>query len=465
MEDANDEVAPGGGPLGEILRDPVGVWRRRWLAIAIVAAAGVLATAVAVMLVKPEYSARATVLIASQKLAEAFVRPTIEEDLLERVNALTAEALSRENLIKVIEKYDLYPDLREESGITEAVSAVRKRIEVEFDSGALGPIKGARAQIIGIRYTASTPELAADIANEVAGMFTAAGIRIRTQQTRITTEFMRRELLGAEEALREQTRKISEFQQAHRGELPSELESNLRRLERLQQQRNSLALQIADAETRLAIAAAEPGAGNPRAARLDQLREQLARELAVSTEAHPNVSSLRRQIELMEAQVSGAPGPASGLAASRGIVQGAGRREVIELREQLAETDRELAELDVRVAKIPAREEELSALLQRATVLRENYLDFLRKVKEAELSESLELAQQGDRVSVLDAAYPPSEPERTRLLVAAGGLVASLGLGLLAGLLLELRDPVLVSAAALEAATGLRVLGSIPRIG
>jgi uncharacterized protein involved in exopolysaccharide biosynthesis len=142
----------------------------------------------------------------------------------------------------------------------------------------------------------------------------------------------------------------------------------------------------------------------------------------------------------------------------------AARREADLLREQLAQTDVEIRDLDARVANIPAREEELSALQQREQVLRENYLEFLRKVKEAELAENLERAQQGERVAVLDAAVPPSHPERERWKLAAAGLVASLGLGGLLAVFLEWRDPILASRAAVEAASGLPVLGSVPHI-
>lgn len=462
MDEDREEVSR--GPLLDILSDPVGVLRRRWLPIVAVVVAGWVATVAVVALLKPQYEARATVMIASQKLSEEFVRPTIEEDLLERINALIAEALSRESLSQVIERRNLYPELRAERSMVDAVAALRDKIEVEVDPGLLGATRGGgRAQVIAIRYTAQDPEVAADVTNEVAGLFAAAGVRLRTEQVRLTTDFMKRELADAEEVLHEQMRKISEFQQQHRGELPSELESHLRRLERLQQQRNSLALQITEAETRVALSAAEASAPDSPSLRLRELRSQLAKELSVNKETHPNVVSLRRQIELAEGEL-GSTEPSSRMGASQQILLRAGREEIAQLRNQLAETDRELMELDARVAAIPAREEELTAMLQRATVLRDNYLDFLRKVKESELAESLEMAQQGDRVSVLDRAFPPADPKQPRWMLALGGIVASLGLGLMLGLALELRDPVIVSADALESLTGLRVLGSVPHM-
>jgi hypothetical protein len=79
--------------------------------------------------------ARASVLIATQKLSESFIRPVIQEDATERINALTSQVLSRQSLIEVVEQFDLYPELREREGIDEAASALAERITIELDPG------------------------------------------------------------------------------------------------------------------------------------------------------------------------------------------------------------------------------------------------------------------------------------------------------------------------------------------
>jgi uncharacterized protein involved in exopolysaccharide biosynthesis len=135
-----------------------------------------------------------------------------------------------------------------------------------------------------------------------------------------------------------------------------------------------------------------------------------------------------------------------------------------ELRSQLRATELELADLDSRVGRTPARTEELGALEEKATVLRESYLEFLRKVQEAELAENLEATQSGERVSVLNWASPPTRPERARWKYLVAGIIASFGAAAAVGVLLETFDPVLLSPAQMEAAADLPVLGSVPRI-
>ena len=315
-------------------------------------------------------------------------------------------------------------------------------------------------RILAIGFSHTDPEKAATVANALAHLVTDAGVRTRTAQARKTTEFLGRELTSAEAALVEVSHEISRFQQEHRGELPSELESNLRRLERLQQQRQSLATQIGEAETRLATATAQAGDTSPEA-QLEQARADLARERSVNTETHPNVVSLRRRTEALEKVVNE---PRTGPATSRQHLDQVGRREINELRGELAATERELRELDDRVARTPARAEQLAALEQRLKVVEETHLDLLRKVKEAEIAESLELAQQGERMAILDPAVPPAAPDRPRWKLAVRGVVAAVALALCAGLGLEWWDPVLSTVRGVESVSDLPVLGSVPRI-
>lgn len=453
-DDEAGTAAAGPAVLLDLVRDPKGLLRRRWVPMMVVAALGFAATAAVLMVLEPVYVARATVLLSSQRVPTDFVRPTVEEDPIERINGLIGSVLSRSSLQALIEKYDLYPELREREPFDSVIAAMRADIVIEPEESLAQWGRNERAEIIAISFEHEDPERAADVANELAHLFTLEGLKMRSEQARLTTAFMRRELEAAEAALEEHGAKLAAFQQKHQGQLPSELESHIARLDRLQQQRQSLAMRIAEAETRYAaLRATAPTSSTEQ--QLAALRTQLAQQLAVNKETHPNVQSLRRQIANLESAGGG------GL----GSLGGAIRREVEELHAQMRETERQIQLLEEQVAQIPLVGEEYAALERRNKVLQETYLEYLRKVKEAELAESLERAQQGARVAVLDPATPPLQPEANHLLFALGGAVAALGLALAAGLGLELLDPVIVSVQALEKVSGVRVLGSVPHIG
>jgi uncharacterized protein involved in exopolysaccharide biosynthesis len=454
-----DDASLEAGGLPDFVSDPVGLVKRRWRWMVLgTAGAFVILAAAILLLIRPGYLATATILVNSQDIPEEFVQSTVEEDSFEQINALVGAVLARDRLADLVERHDLYPDLRGEVDFVELLSAFRESVTIEEQQGIGRQERNVTSKLFTVSFVASEPDVAALVANEIADALTTESIRIRQEKASLTTEFLQKQMETIERELREQEGKVTEFQQAYRGELPSELESNLRKLERLQGQRQSLALQIAEAETRLATLAGDQlPAGSPES-RLADLRQRHAEEAAVHTEEHPNVVSLRRQLDAVEAELAGGGGSSYSLAASTD-------RTIRELRIQLASTEAEIGEIDSRVGLTPARQEELYALEQKTEVLRTNYLEFLHKVQEAQLAESLESAQKGEHVSVLDRATPPSAPERSREKFLAIALVLSLGAGVGLGMLFEIIDPVLFSARQLEDRYDMPVLGSVPRIG
>ncbi|MBW2714406.1 MAG: hypothetical protein JRC77_11745, partial [Deltaproteobacteria bacterium] len=383
--------------LPAFLMDPKGVLRRRWRYMAVAAALAFIATVVVVSRQRAMYSAAATVLIKRQRIPENLVRSTVQEDSFQVINALLGEVLSQ----------------------------LARRQE------------GAR--IIAITFDHTDRFVAASTANVLARALTDESLRSRSEQARVTTDFLRRELERSETVLEEQSHAISEYQQAHHGELPSEEEANLRHLQRLQEQRQSLALQITEAESRLAsitISIREGRNLSPSEERLEELRDKLAEAEGLYTDEHPTVLSTRRQIKALEAII--AERQSNGLGITTNSLVAATQNEIRTLRDQASEVEKEIIDLDERVARTPVRREELSKLEQTASVLNENYLEALRKVQEAELAQNLESAQQGSRLSLLDEARPPSRANGKRLKYAIAGFIGSLGLAILVGCILEL---------------------------
>ena len=446
----------------EFLRDPMGIIRRRWRWMLLALAAGTVATVLFVVLLNPRYLAESTVLVTSQQISEDFVRSTLPADSLERINALVGKILSRETLVEIIEEHDLYPELREFLTLGEIAIQMRGAISIGAMRGVASPSRPQSAGLYKIAFEADRPDAAAAVANDLARRFTDESIRRRSDQARSTTEFLRRELKRAETELRVQTGKITEFKERSRGELPGDLTANLNRLDRLQQQRQSLALQIAEAQNRVTLLSGEE-ATSPED-RLVALRSMLDAELAVNTERHPDVRSLRHRIEVLETRIDQRAGAGSDQGFSISNRRSSSQRTLKALEAQLAEAETQIRSLDRRVAHTPARQEKLAALEGKESVLRETYLEFLRKVEDAELAQQLEQTQRGERFSVLDLADPPTHPTKSRLKYLAAGLLASIACALGIGVVLEILDPVILTTHQLEQIADLPTLGSVRTI-
>jgi uncharacterized protein involved in exopolysaccharide biosynthesis len=453
-----------GGQLPAFLTDPRGMLKRRWPWLIAVFALGAVATAVYVSQVPVTYLASATLVINDQRIPDQFVQNIVTDDPLQQLDALIGEILSSERLAPLIEEHQLYPDKRKTTPMLDLVGLARGNVIV-----APAPAVPGRRRAIGnvfmIQFRDENPAKAAAMANALASRFTRAAGEMTGETTLLTTNFMTAELKRSELALREQERLVSEFKERYRGELPSELGPNTAKLERLSVLRATLTAQLESAEVRLEDLEKLGDLANPSSpyARLTSLRSKLVSELAVNTEEHPNVIAVKRQIEALEKEI-GSGATASGDPNHEVALRNA-RMQVDDLRAQIARAAAETAQLEERVSRTPMREEELQALTQKIAVLQDTYTANLRKLQQAELSASVESAQRGSRVEVLDLAAPPSAPESTRLKYLVAGLFVSVVGALGVAVLFEMIDPVIVSADQLESELGLTVLGSIGRIG
>lgn len=450
-----DDHALGFG-LAEIFKDARGVLRRRVLWVLGAAALGIVATCVALFSWEPRYVARATILISGQQIPEDFVRSTVQEDTIRNIDPVVRSALTHVNLSRILERFDLYRELAKKQTTGQMVEKMRQNVRVSPSQAK----KAARRQdslVYDVAFTDRDPEMAADIANALGALFVEASMERRRGQAERTTEFLRAELGRDEKELSEQSARVAEFRRAHLGELPDELDTNLRKLELLGSRRQSLIAQISEKENLMRMPG---GAMGESEALLGELRRQLAREQAVNTDEHPNVISLRRRVAAQEALIMNersAPRSPSGYVPPEQLALG-------NLRTQLAQTDAAIDALNQRIERTPEVGEELTALEGKESVLREDYLQSLRKVEEAELAESLEAAQQGSQISILDPARAPSQPERPRWLVALMGLALTIAASLGIAFLLELVDPVVLAEEQFEGLSERPFLGSLPRV-
>lgn len=444
--------------LPPFLTDPKGMIKRRWPWMLGALTLAVLTTVTVVFLFKPTFVATAAVLISGQQIPERFVATTVEEDSISAINAMVGQVLAHDSVMPLIESAGLFKDQVGKTPSTNLVQLFRDRTDL-YPRQPLSRRRGQSALIYAIDFTSEDPDEAAQVANALASMFVEASIDRRSGQARKATDFMRRQLERDEREQRERAKEAAEFRRVHRGELPSELATNLRRLELLSGRLELLEAQSQSKETQIIALESEPRLSAPSTNEtlLLEIQRQFANASAIYTDEHPNVVALEQQLRRLEAKV-------------REETRGTGQsvRLLSEMREleiikgQQRSAQREIDEISARVDRTDAIGEQLSLLAQREQVSRENYLKSLRKVEEAELAESLESEQQGALVSILDPAFPPNSPGMSRIQIATFGIAASFALALLVALALELLDPVVIGSDHLEKLVRRQCLGSMP---
>src|SRR5262249_43944147 len=169
------------------------VWgRRKWLVILVFAVP--IAAGVPLITFLPNiYRSTATVIVDTQQVPEAFVRPTVTGAVELRLNPISQEVLSRARLAKLIESLDLYAELRKQASLEAAIGNMRRDIKLEVKNTML---KGLREATVAftIAYQGRDPATVARVTNTLASFYAEENIRTRERQASGTADFLRVQL-------------------------------------------------------------------------------------------------------------------------------------------------------------------------------------------------------------------------------------------------------------------------------
>ncbi|GIW54468.1 MAG: hypothetical protein KatS3mg082_0872 [Nitrospiraceae bacterium] len=179
------------------------------------------------------YRSSTLILVESQKIPERYVQGVVSGTVQERLSMIKQQVMSRTLLSKVIEEFDLFRKDRETAPLEAVIEKMRKDIKVET--------KGTgHVESFSISFAHEDPVTAMKVTAKLASQFIEENLRIREQFVEGASEFLDQELKSAKEALETKEEAISRFKHSHMGELPGQLEPNLRALDRLQLEMNSV---------------------------------------------------------------------------------------------------------------------------------------------------------------------------------------------------------------------------------
>ena len=492
---------PGRGMVAKILE----VARRRWM-LCVVPFLFVLAAGVSLALFLPSlWTAKARIIVDRQTIPETFVKSTVTRDPEALLLTLSQEILSRARLMKIIEEHNLYPELRRISSLDDVVERMRRDTRIEF----LGDDRERTPKTIAftIAYTTTSPRVAMNVANELAGFYVAENVRYREKHAASTSEFLQGQLEEVRTRLQSQERKIADFKERNMGELPEQREANLRTLDRLQQQLQSAQETVRRANERrqmLTQALAEVdqtggGAGGERlggpnptaaesaAARLSLLKQELTQMQSRYSDKYPDVISLREHVQALEAKMAAQAAAPDPKAAKPPAPKREGKEQrpppqnayVQSLMQQLdqATVDGKIATEEIgnlraqvavyqrRIENTPRREQELALIARDWETTRELFRSLLGKRGEAEMAADLEQRQRGEQFRIVDPAALPDRtagPKRMRLALI--GLVVGLGVSAIIVMLIEHLDTSYRSVEEVRAFETVPILSTIPKI-
>jgi protein tyrosine kinase modulator len=445
------------------------------------------------------YASETLILIRPRDVPEDFVKDLIAGSTEERLSAIEQTILSRTNLLQVLHQFGSELTEFRELNDEEKVRKLRKQIQVSFQSeyrrGVQIPLTYFR-----ISYENQNPGLAQKIDSRLAALFVEQDNRARETQVFGTTEFFSNEVQKVAEQLQQSEAKLRELKERYRYELPDQLETNLRTLDRLglQKRTNSEALdryvglrlnlerQISQTPPALPRDTPETSGSSVRREQnplVEDYRKKLRayHELVAQyTVEHPDVQRTKAELdrlgkglspqELAQAEQAFVAEASSGTVPNpvyeNLTTQLREMKTEIEIREKERQwIESEMARHMGRVQGSPRREQELATVLRSHGELTKQFEDLKGKLDQAKLSESLESRQKGSQFEIVDPAnYPllPAKPNRVAIILS--GLTFSLGVGVAMALTVDTLNQKVWTLSEIENALGALVLVEIPGI-
>lgn len=241
--------------------------RRRWPCFVIPFMAIALAGATIVYLWPPTYLSQGKILVQSQQIASELVRPTVTNAAQERVQVIEQRTTTRDNLLAIMDKFQLFPEERKWMSATQVVDLMKKSTKIAL---VLQPLSFAKLYspnpnptiVFTVGFEHSDPQIATQVANELVSGILSEDLRDRTSRASDTTKFLAREV------------------------------------QKLQAESAAIDAKIEQAK----VVQARPPANSPDqpAVQLAQLKSELAQKSALYSDRHPAMQALKRQVAAME---------------------------------------------------------------------------------------------------------------------------------------------------------------------
>jgi uncharacterized protein involved in exopolysaccharide biosynthesis len=257
--------------------------KRRWayfvIPFVVIASAGV-----GVALLWPAtYLSEGKILVQSQQIPTELVRPTVTSAAQERIQVIEQRTMSRDNLVAIVDKFQLFPDKRTLMSVTELVALMKKQtkiapVDLQLDFKQRSRLENPTI-VFSVGFEYSDPATATRVANELMTRILSEDLRDRTSRATDTTKFLAREV------------------------------------QKLQADNAALDARIAQLRLSQSKPAASAGTDQP-ATVLGQLKSELVQKSALYSDRHPFIQSLKRQIEAMEKAVTPPDNAESGTSAS-----------------------------------------------------------------------------------------------------------------------------------------------------
>jgi len=446
---------------------------------------GVFSISVYLVVTLPNlYLSSILILITPQKLPESYIKSTVTMSVAMRIQAIQQDILSRTRLATVINQLNLYPTGDMDITMEDRVVKMRKNIRIETQP---------RHESFRLSFWSRNPTKAQETAARLGSLFIEENLRIREQRAVGTTVFIKSEAERLKEQLEFLEANVNQFKAKYMNELPAQLDVNLKmqrqaqdelwnkltRLSTLQDRKVNIQKQLVEWEkTSQDKGEAEGTTVETVLPQLDQTEgrtKQLEALLIRYSERHPDVISLKQEIQALEeiAKTRKQETEVSDFPAEPPAMNGIPRlllgqigfigSEIKVLQSNNEELRSKIALYQTHIDNTPVRGIELSKITRPYSITLRKYQELLAKLLDSKIAENMEKKQKAEQFRVVDPANLPQEPASPkRKLILFVGLIIGLGAGFGLAYVLESIDSSVKSGEELNGYISVPLLATIP---
>ena len=447
------------------------VWNRRWLALAVAWGVCILGWLVVAM-IPNKYESKAQIQVQTQAMlsSQVGIDPQAQRKSIQQ---LQQTLTSSTNLEKVVRGTDLGSTIASDGELAGKIEGLRANIEV----------KAEQDDFFAITAKQPSPKLARDIVQKLIDVAEEDNIAGDRKETGQTLRFLDAQIEARQKALQESEAKRVAYETQNLGLLPGvgsvsqRMEASRAELSQIESQliqaRSSLAAlngQLAGTPSTLNSPSMGGGGGAPSA--LGQAQGELASMRARGfTDSHPDVIAMKNQVAALRASGGGGssggggyktPNPAYSSLQSMRTERDASAT-ALQARKSAIQAD--MAQLAAKQTAEPGVAAEYQRINRDYEVQKAQYDKLVGDRDNVSLRGQVETqtdAVQFKVVKTPSLSNVPAAPNRPLLLAAV--LIAGLGAGVGAAFALGHLQTSYPTAAKLERASGLPVIGSISQM-
>lgn len=304
-------------------KDYLAFIRRRKKGLFIVSGILLAIAILVTFLLPPVYRSSATILVVEQEIAPSLVRSTISNYAAQQVRVIAERVLTHSNLLKIIDRYNLYASERHRKTTGEILKEMVDDIHLRLvNANIISPLTGQKTTAtiaFKIAYDGKSPKMAQEVTNNLVSLFLRENIHIRERQALATSSFFADAAHRLSAHISKIESKLASFKQKHLNELPEFTRLNVTLRSDTNAQIMNVEQAISSLQTRKfylqgKLAEVDPNksiissSGRPILSPTGQLKALEARYISLSgiyTPNHPVLVRMRREIALLKKSVGG----------------------------------------------------------------------------------------------------------------------------------------------------------------